>query len=135
MPPQFSRSIQLPFREGGNHGRHPMGPLAYLLLAWGVVTGALVILVVYRVTLSSKEDDQIFIDKAEEHIAAEQRLIIMKVTCPRGRSIRSRCSPACCCWPPREFGLGRPQAFLEPRGRWLRREVLRLPGPKAIGPL
>jgi hypothetical protein len=56
------------------------GPLAYLLLAWGVVTGALVILVVYRVTLSSKEDDQIFIGKAEEHIAAEQRLIIMKVT-------------------------------------------------------
>jgi hypothetical protein len=56
------------------------GPLAYLLLAWGVVTGALVILVVYRVTLSSKEDDQIFIGKAEEHIAAEQRIIIMKVT-------------------------------------------------------
>ncbi len=56
------------------------GPLAYLLLGWGVVTSILVILVVYRVTLSSREDDQIFIGKAEEHIAAEQRAIILKVT-------------------------------------------------------
>jgi hypothetical protein len=56
------------------------GPLAYLLLAWGVVTAVLVVLVVYRVTLSSREDDQIFITKAEDHIAAEQRVIVAKVT-------------------------------------------------------
>ena len=56
------------------------GPLAYLVLLWGVVTAALVILVIYRVTLSSREDDQIFITKAEDHIAAEQREIVAKVT-------------------------------------------------------
>jgi hypothetical protein len=56
------------------------GPLAYLLLTWGVITAVLVVLVVYRVTLSSREDDQIFITKAEEGFAAEQRDIVMKVT-------------------------------------------------------
>jgi hypothetical protein len=56
------------------------GPLAYLLLAWGVVTSVLVVLVVYRVTLSSREEDQIFISKSEDHIAAEQRVIVAKVT-------------------------------------------------------
>ena len=56
------------------------GPLAYLLLTWGVTTAVLVVLVVYRVTLSSREDDQIFITKAEDHIAAEQRIIVAKVT-------------------------------------------------------
>jgi hypothetical protein len=56
------------------------GPLAFLLLTWGVVTSVLVILVVYRVTLSSREDDQIFITKAEDHLAAEQRVIVSKIT-------------------------------------------------------
>ena len=56
------------------------GPLEYLLLTWGVITAVLVVLVVYRVTLSSREDDQIFIAKAEDHLAAEQRAIVMKVT-------------------------------------------------------
>jgi hypothetical protein len=56
------------------------GPLAYLLLTWGVITAVLVVLVVYRVTLSSREDDQIFITKAEDSFAAEQRAIVMKVT-------------------------------------------------------
>ena len=56
------------------------GPLAYLLLSWGVVTAVLVMLVVYRVTLSSREDDQIIISKAEDHIAAEQREIVSRIT-------------------------------------------------------
>jgi hypothetical protein len=56
------------------------GPLAYLLLCWGVVTALLVVLVVYRVTLSSREDDQIFIGKAEEHLASEQLEIVKRVT-------------------------------------------------------
>jgi hypothetical protein len=56
------------------------GPVAFLLLTWGVVTSVLVVLVVYRVTLSSREDDQIFITKAEDHLAAEQRVIVSKIT-------------------------------------------------------
>jgi hypothetical protein len=41
------------------------GPLAYLLLSWGLITLALVALLVYRATLSSKEDDQLYLNKAE----------------------------------------------------------------------
>ena len=54
--------------------------VVYLLLVWGLVTVVLVALLVYRVFLESREDDQIFISKAEDHIAAEQRDIITKVT-------------------------------------------------------
>ena len=56
------------------------GPLAYLLLSWGVTTAVLVVLVVYRVTLSSREDDQIFIDDAERHYYEEQQAIIARMS-------------------------------------------------------
>jgi hypothetical protein len=41
--------------------------LGLLMIAWGVITVALVVLLIYRGTRSSKEDDQIFIDAAEQH--------------------------------------------------------------------
>jgi len=41
--------------------------LMMLFSAWGVITAALVGLLIYRATLSSREDDQIFIDAAERH--------------------------------------------------------------------
>lgn len=40
---------------------------AILLTSWGVVTAVLIVLLVYRSTLSSREDDQIFIDSPEQH--------------------------------------------------------------------
>jgi hypothetical protein len=55
-------------------------PVVYLLLVWGLVTVALVALLVYRGFLESREGDQIYISKAEDHMAAEQRDIIAKVT-------------------------------------------------------
>ena len=55
-------------------------PLVYLLLVWGLFTAALIVLLTYRGFLESREDDQIFIAKGEDHIAAEQRDIIAKVT-------------------------------------------------------
>jgi hypothetical protein len=54
--------------------------LVYLLLVWGLVTVTLIALLLYRSFLESREDDQIFINKAQDHIAAEQRDIIAKVT-------------------------------------------------------
>jgi hypothetical protein len=54
--------------------------LVYLLLVWGLVTVMLVALLIYRSFLESREDDQIFIDKAQDHLAAEQRDIIARVT-------------------------------------------------------
>jgi hypothetical protein len=50
------------------------------MASWGVITGVLVILVIYRGTLSSKEDDQIFIDAAEQHHYQEQQAIIAKIS-------------------------------------------------------
>ena len=56
------------------------GPLAYLLIAWGAVTVVLVLLLVYRATLSSKEDDQLYLNSAEQvMMAGEQRAIITKL--------------------------------------------------------
>ena len=56
------------------------GPVLYLLIAWGVVTAVFVILFIWRSVLSSHEDDQIFLDAAEEHMAKEQRELVAKIT-------------------------------------------------------
>jgi len=54
--------------------------LTFLMILWGIVTAALAIVVIYRGTLSVKEDDQIFIDPAEQHHYKEQQVIIAKVS-------------------------------------------------------
>ena len=55
------------------------GPIFYLLIAWGVVTGVFLLLLIWRSVLSSHEDDQIFLDAAEEHMAREQRELVAKI--------------------------------------------------------
>jgi hypothetical protein len=54
--------------------------LNLLMISWGVITAFLVVLVVYRGTLSSREDDQIFIDAAEQHHYQEQQRIIARMS-------------------------------------------------------
>ncbi len=54
--------------------------LTLLMSSWGVVTIVLLGLVIYRGTLSSKEDDQIFIDAAEQHHYQEQQALIVQMT-------------------------------------------------------
>jgi hypothetical protein len=55
------------------------GPMLYLLIIWGVVTAVFLVLVAWRSVLSSHEDDQIFLDAAEEHMAKEQRELVAKI--------------------------------------------------------
>lgn len=55
------------------------GPILYVLIAWGVVTGVFLLLLIWRSVLASHEDDQIFLDSAEEHMAREQRELVAKI--------------------------------------------------------
>jgi len=56
------------------------GPLAYLLLSWGLITTALVVLLVYRATLSNREDDQLYLNKAEvEMMGSDQAALVTKL--------------------------------------------------------
>jgi hypothetical protein len=55
------------------------GPMLYLLIAWGVVTAVFIVLIAWRSVLASHEDDQIFLDKAEDHMAREQRELVAKI--------------------------------------------------------
>ena len=57
------------------------GPLAYLLVSWGLITVLLVILLVYREMLSSKEDDQLYLKKAEvSMMGSEQTVVITRLS-------------------------------------------------------
>ncbi len=53
--------------------------MEWLLIAWGIVTGILLILLFYRSTLTRQEDDQLFIDESSSSRATEQRELIAKV--------------------------------------------------------
>jgi hypothetical protein len=55
------------------------GPVLYLLIAWGIATAIFLLLFIRRSVLSSHEDDQIFLDAAEEHMAKEQRELVAKI--------------------------------------------------------
>jgi hypothetical protein len=56
-----------------------MSTLFELLIAWGVLTAALIALLIYRGTLTMHEDDQLFLGESESHIAREQTEIMNRV--------------------------------------------------------
>ena len=55
------------------------GPILYLVIVWGVITAVFLALVLWRSLLASHEDDQIFLDAAQEHMAREQRELVAKI--------------------------------------------------------
>jgi hypothetical protein len=50
-----------------------------LLILWGGLTLILVVLLIYRGTLTMHEDDQLFLDSAEAHMQKEQQDLIHKM--------------------------------------------------------
>ena len=53
--------------------------LMWPLAVWGVLTGVLIILLIYRSTLTMQEDDQLFLGESESHMEKEQIEIMAKV--------------------------------------------------------
>lgn len=53
--------------------------LILLLVAWGVVTAVLLIFLIYRSSLSTREEDQIFLGPAEAGMASDQRVLVARI--------------------------------------------------------
>lgn len=53
--------------------------LGWMFLVWSIVTGILVLLLIYRSVVSMKEDDQLFLDPAESRFEDEQHAILAKL--------------------------------------------------------
>ena len=53
--------------------------LTISFIAWGIVTGMFVVLMIYRSLISMKEDDQLFLDPAEASMEAEQKQLLMRL--------------------------------------------------------
>jgi hypothetical protein len=55
-------------------------PLFYMLVVCGITTTVLAILVIYGNALSTREEDQLYLNKAEQSMmASEQRVLIAKM--------------------------------------------------------
>jgi hypothetical protein len=55
-----------------------MSLLFGLLIGWGVLTIILILLLIYRSTVSMHEDEQLFLDDASSHMAQEQQIEVVK---------------------------------------------------------
>ena len=50
-----------------------------LIVTWSIVTVILILMWIYRSTLENREEDQIFLDAAQESMAREQRAIVARI--------------------------------------------------------
>jgi hypothetical protein len=55
------------------------GIIFYLLIAWGIVFTVFLVLLLRKSLLEGREDDQLFIDSAQELMAKEQRELVSKI--------------------------------------------------------
>ncbi len=53
--------------------------MVWLLIAWGVLTAILIILLIYRSTLTMHEDDQLYLNESDTHMELEQAEVLSKV--------------------------------------------------------
>ena len=79
--------------------------LTMLLVVWAVLTALLVILLIYRSTLAMHEEDQIYLDEAESHMAREQEEIHARINKTQ--------------WPMRLLGAASGMLILVIAGLWV----------------
>jgi uncharacterized membrane-anchored protein YhcB (DUF1043 family) len=53
--------------------------MGWMATVWGVLTGLLVVLLIYRSTLTMQEDDQLFLDDTKSAMEQEQAELMQKV--------------------------------------------------------
>jgi len=56
-----------------------MSTLMMLLIIWGVLTVVLILLLIYRSTLSMHEDDQLFLDESSKNLREEQEQVLARM--------------------------------------------------------
>lgn len=56
-----------------------MSPLLMLLIAWAVLTVVLILLLIYRSTLTMHEDDQLFLSEGESQMQVDQEENLRKI--------------------------------------------------------
>ena len=56
-----------------------MSTMMMIGVIWAVITTALVIVLIYRSTLSMHEDDQLFIDESTANLRAEQEALLQRM--------------------------------------------------------
>jgi len=56
-----------------------MYSMTVMLIIWAALTTVLVVVLIYRSTLTMHEDDQLFLDDAESHIEKEQQELRVKM--------------------------------------------------------
>ena len=56
-----------------------MSGLTIGLIVWGVLTGFLILLMIYRATLVNHEDDQLFLSSGESQMARDQAEVVAKL--------------------------------------------------------
>jgi len=56
-----------------------MSMIMMLLIVWGVLTAILILLLIYRSTLTLHEDDQLFLDDASATMRAEQEQLQVRM--------------------------------------------------------
>ncbi len=56
-----------------------MTPMYGLLVAWGILTGILILLWIYKSTLTMHEDDSIFLNDTESQMQKDQAINLAKM--------------------------------------------------------
>lgn len=56
-----------------------MSPMVGLLIAWGILTAILVVLLIYKSTLTMHEDDSIFLNDTESQMQKDQTEVLAKM--------------------------------------------------------